>query len=513
MACFLAFAPACLYTTGYNHLAYCLCFLGVFLFLSTADRLQSRSRRLIFVPILAGFIHGLMVAGYPVDVLLTPFLFLSLLLYARRVSEIKGKALARLMGLYLIGLLLVAVPFLLYVFFQVGLESMLLFLQAISENPSTTSFADSFARLYRLGVQAFSVLKGMRFGWMLGAAALGGLGVAVFFSAASARERRSGPAGLISGKPFFFRRWLLALLCVYGVACIFVARLHVNLTVQPQMYATLCCLMLPLTLPALRGEDRAAVGRLFLGVGVPSILLTLLNSMASGGGFAQSCYGMIGVFLVTAAAVSLLVRRVFPGEEARSPARNLKGMKKAVGTVLYGVAPLFFAIVLLGLEYGYVYCDNPPIGSCTALVKSGAGAGIRTTPAQAKTLNDMAEDLERAAEGRETLLCLDCFSYGYGLTGRLRPCAPSTWMVSAFAFRDWGIYDAYWTNFFTYCAYRGEEPDVILYAAEKPFSQLYDPAYSLHPYIKENYTCLVEREDYQIFVRNPQANQNTEEPT
>lgn len=499
----VVFAPASLYAVGYNQLAYCLCFLGCGLFLLAVRRSGQDEKLPMLLPALSGFVHGLMVASYPVDALLILPLLGVLLLYGRRAGKLEKKTVWRLAGLYCIGAALVAVPFLCYLMAGIGIDNLLLFVQGVGENPSTTSFVDCFIRLGRMGRQAVEVLSQMRFGWALALCGVCGCGVAVAVGIAAAREARRGQDGA-TAHPLRYRRVLLVMAGVYALCCIPVARLHVNQTVQTQAYMQYITFLTPLFYFALPKAKRQPVNRLLLGLGVPSLLLFLLNSMASGGGFHQSRYGLIGLFLVEAVLLCSLL------DDMAETGARVKNSSPEKGKRLILLVPVFLSLVLLGLEYGYVYCENPSILSCDTRVTAGAGAGLYTTSAQAEMLNSMAADMDAVAEGSETLLCLDCFSYGYGLTDKLKPCASSTWMVSAFAFQDWGTYDAYWTNFFTYCKHVGREPDIILYAAEKPFEALYDENYSLHPYIRENYTCVIDRPDYQIFRHMAQKKEQEE---
>lgn len=518
--CLFTFAPFSLYTLSYNNLTYSLCILGCALFWGglqarSAGRLARGNGRLI----VAGIVHALVAAAYPTQGITLALLYVMLFFLAR--SRYRAQAL-RSMVAYTVGLGAVAAGLLVYIALGCGLPAVLTSLRQMSASPASNtnlSLSNQLASVWDvctrvvptstkralvlLGVSVCALapwigrrvdpllkrVSGKRRAWVDIALAACALGATVVF-------RNLAPLGvglalIVSLRFGRYRAWLtvggIALWMGYS-AVLYMRFERPTIAVCELIFAY--AIPMPWLLISLRGEQRKALSTLFWLLAVPSLFMTAVVSLSSGGGFYQGRYELIGVSLWNVLAICMLAMDApIPPLGAKLRLANAEPLARAGGVLV--------AVTLLLTQYFCVFGDTP-IHTYGAFVTKGAGAGLLTSPQRAAQLNAMADDV-RATPG-DSILCLEAFPYGYGLDDTKRAFTPSTWVCSTFS-REAYTPNIYWTNFPEYCQMRGDMPDVVLYWRPDTYAGVANMKYELHRMLNEEYTLTVQRDMYRIYVR------------
>jgi hypothetical protein len=167
------------------------------------------------------------------------------------------------------------------------------------------------------------------------------------------------------------------------------------------------------------------------------------------------------------------------------------------------VVPIICASVIvyqIWFLYRNIYRDGP-LSQMSFVMKRGAYAGLRTTSAKYKFLENLQRDLDTVLVGRKTIFWYDDFPAGY-LLSNLRPLTPSMWIQGQSPKYH---YDRHlMSRFFERST---ERPDIVVRVLAQPFEQGVvkraeppNAADSLYAQFTD-YKVVISNSDYEISVR------------
>lgn len=485
------YAPFSLYTLGYNNAGFLFCILGSFLWLAATVCPLGGKRRCVWL-IFAGFAHACMVASYPTTLVIVPALVVAQFLVTRLVLGSGVRALKDL-AWYGLGAFLVAGSLLIYVVFFSTVSGTLHVMGEFLSAPYSAG-NDEFQR-FSISVEDIAAMLG-RVSVLAFLAMFALLSLAVL----ATRRRQGVHRWCCLGIAALYPLWICVIMYVLSPGD------HGVLSSQDAVF--LAVIPLPCLLLCLMGKKTARLAGVgFLVLGAPSLCLTIMVSLSSGGAFKQGKYALVGLLIFTLLVYWMVLSAVRKEISVSAPSGHcLRVFTKTAGFFVC------FAIIfiMLAAQFLIPYRDTMTFPAGTR-VQSGPAAGLLTSADRASMLDQMQTDMDSVRVDGGTLLVVECYPYAYGLAPSMRPAAPSTWLVSSRL--GMGTSNYYWTNLFDYYAEFETSPDVIFldnnnrlpgFMANPKASPEgdFDMSYAVHRFILEEYRCEVYRDTYSLWVRN-----------
>ena len=517
--CLLIYAPFSLYSMSYNNLAYTFCMLGCALYVCGVRAMAAQQRAKGRIRLLgAGIAHAMMAAAYPTLSLLIILMIVGLAAFS--LWERRRGRLSHMLW-YVLGLSVIAAGLLLYIAFRCGLQGLLTSLSQMTASPASNKAASLQSLWHDIKgmfqqIAPKSEKKALAL-WFLAICGFGPL-LGRLVDALTARLNKKwrmvtlialwGLAALLSlvarnGLPLCavaaltvvifagrYRVWLpLATTAMWMAYSAFLLGSFQHGSIAVCELAFAYAIPLPWLMAALDRRQWRTLGIPFGWLAAVSLIMTMLISISSGGGFWQGRYALIGVLMWNALALCVISRQA-PVPPWLTP------LAKAGLQPWANVGVLLLAASFVFTQSLYVFGDAQ-INTYAAFMTKGPGAGLYTTQERADLLNGMADDV-RALPGT-TILCLENFPYGYGLDSTKRAFAPSTWVCSTYS-RIGYTSQIYWTNFPDYAEAHHALPDVILYWSPHSYNDVADDQYALHRMIAQSYTLAVDRGSYRLYT-------------
>lgn len=477
----LIYAPFSLYTIGYNQLLYLFGIAGTMLFyIGLKETLINRKKSTLFC-FFSGVVHAAMIASYVSSVILLPVLLLIIYLLNFAYNKKKNRRNKKPFLWYILGLAVIALLFIAYVFLIVKWDNFLLGLRQMFVYSNNTNSTDITYILYTLVLVTFkglfSGIKMRVFLFLLFVITVWVAGSRIFNKLFP--ENNSEFKVVNSIAIIFSMIWII--LCILHVIRAFSDPVRNNLMTIDLVTFIFMLLPLMLLLPV---KDEYTKWKWFILLVVLSICQAVLVSTTSGGLWYQSRYALIGGSMYVLLMLGMQVQELLNDNMSSRFFNMLRKVFLSLGILSLSVALLAF----IGFQYYDTYGSYTEnyFFSNNVLVRDGPAKGIFVREKYALFNESLTKDIRKHSRAGKGILSLEVFPYAYGVDKSMHMLTQNPWAATLYT-RGSYTDNIYLSPIMEYFEHRKETPYMIVYYGKDSFLENPDPNYVIHSFIIDNY--------------------------